>query len=181
MTSTILLSTQMNQKKDFNFLANELIAVVDFVKWSSSFGLDSLQQMEVPARGVRLTSCTSELFALARDNIGWMLAMPEAEGRWLEHLPFEEAFIGYGQELILITKPVDAFEQCCEPIAIGIFISAEMLRAELQGSSLLGFALCDAEGNARRVNRLIPISTPEQHETKKLKPIASSVSKLFSL
>jgi hypothetical protein len=171
----------MNQKKDFKSLANKLISVVDFVKWTSSFGLDSLQQMEIPAHGVRLTACTSELFALTRDDIGWMLTMTESEGRWLENLPLEEAFIGYGQELILITKPIDVFEQTCEPIAIGIFVPAEALRTELQNSSLLGFALCDAQGNARRVNRLIPISTPEQHEAKRLRPNSSAVTKLFSL
>ena len=171
------------EKKDFILASKRLIAAVDFVKWTSTFGEGAIHQMETPVSGVRLAPGLSRLFGIGRDEAGLMLVMHENEGPWLANLPIECAFIGYGDELLITTERFELFDVPFERIALGVFIAAPDLRAEIARQSLVGFGLVSGNEAAsevpKRVNKIVPLYTPERYEQKRLEKRQGSRS-LFS-
>jgi len=146
-------------QKTFVFLSKRLIAIVDFIKWTSTFGEDSIKQIEAPLRGVRLSATLSDLFGFARDEAGLMLVMQAGEAPWLDSLPISAALVGYGNGLILVTEAIDAIDQTIPQIGIEIFVPFEHRKA-LQNESFLGFCLI-RNGHPERAGRIVPIHTPE--------------------
>lgn len=171
----------MEDKKDFSFLAKQLVAVVDFIKWTSSFSADAIRQMETPVSGIRLSPALSSLFALAKDELGWMLTMHENEGSWLADLPLAEAYVGFDDGLILVTEPLTIFDQPFEQLGVQLFIPHAYLREELATNRLLGFGLMHAAtGKVERVNRMIPLYNPTTYETKRRQHVRMPSRGLFS-
>lgn len=155
----------MKDKKDFNFLAKQLTALVDFIKWTSSFSSGTVEQMEIPVTGIRLAPATNDLFGLAMDEQGWMLVMHEQESSWLADLPFSEAYVGFSDGLILVTQEVTIFEQPFPQLGIEIFVPEPFLRDELMKNKLLGFSLIrKATGQLERVNKIIPLYNPATYD-----------------
>lgn len=171
----------MEEKKDFNLLASKLVALVDFIKWTSSFPVGVIQQMEVPLTGIRVSPMATHLFGLARDEIGWMLAMHEREGEWLANLPVESAYIGFDDSLIIVTEPVTMFDEPFPAVGVKVFIPQIALRSELAKHALLGFGILrEATGDVERVNRLVPLYNPASYEQAKIAPTGTEVTALFS-
>ena len=171
------------EKKDFILASKRLIAAVDFLKWTSTFGEGAIHQMETPVSGVRFAPGLSRLFGIGQDAAGLMLVMHETEGSWLAHLPIECAFIGYGDELLIVTERFELFDVPFERITLAVFIASPDLRAEIARHSLFGFGLISgnpAEGETtKRVNKIVPIYTPERYEQERLAKRQGSGS-LFS-
>ncbi|HEY0819548.1 MAG TPA: hypothetical protein VGD46_12265, partial [Rhizobacter sp.] len=92
----------MDTKKTLDSRSDDLVAVVDFLKWLNSCDESGIQQMEQPFPGVRLLPTLSDLFALAQDEAGWMLTMHADEAPWLAHLPLHSAYLGFGDGLTLL-------------------------------------------------------------------------------
>lgn len=171
----------MTDKKDFNFLAKQLTALVDFIKWTSSFSSGTVEQMEVPVTGIRLAPATTHLFGLAMDDHGWMLVMHEQESSWLADLPFSEAYVGFGDGLILVTEEVTIFEQPFPQLGIDIFVPELFMREELMKKNLLGFGLIrKATGQAERVNKIVPLYNPDTYEEARRVKVRKGARGLFS-
>ena len=107
--------------------------------------------------GVRLRPLISDLFAFARDDIGWMLVMDEREAPWMTALPFEALFLGYNDGIIVATKSVSINTEIIETVSIDLFVPRLELLGALASESLFGFGLRRTQGAVERVNRLIPI------------------------
>lgn len=159
------------EEKDFNLASKRLVAMVDFLKWTSTFGEGAIHQMEHPLSGVRFSPGMTRLFGLAEDETGTMLVMHEKEGAWLADLPIQCAFIGYGDELLVVSEAFSLFDVPFERIGIGVLIPSPELRAETAKKTLLGFGLArnqDASETSQeivtRVNRIVPLYTPERYE-----------------
>lgn len=171
----------MKTKTDFYLIANKIISIVDFIKWTSSFGTGAIRQMDTPIAGVKLTAQLNDLFALAHDDIGWMLVLHEREGKWLSQFPFAEAFVGYNEGIILTTCAVTALEQTYEPFGIDVFIPHFDLRNKIEAAPLLGFGLFrESTQLIERVNNLIPVYTREAYEIRRLAKSGDRSSRLFS-
>lgn len=153
------------EKKDFILASKRLVAAVDFIKWTSTFGEGAIRQMETPVSGVKLAPGLSRLFGIARDDAGLMLTMHEKEAPWLESLPLECAFIGFSSdELMIVTERFSLFDVPFERIGLGIFVPSPDLRADIASQSLIGFGLLKEDNTVERVNKIIPIYTPERYE-----------------
>lgn len=156
------------EKKDFNLASKRLVAAVDFIKWTSTFGEGAIRQMETPVSGVRFAPGLSRLFGIAADESGLMLVMQATEGAWLAHLPIECAFIGYGDELLVVTESFQLFDVPFERVGLGIFIPSPEMRRDIESQTLLGFGLLhgnEPEGTrVERVNKIVPLLTPERYE-----------------
>lgn len=171
----------MENKKNFKLLANQLIGLVDFIKWTSSFGTGAIMQMETPLSGITLSPQLVDLFALARDDIGWMLVMHEREGTWLKNLPIDKIFVGYSDGIIVVTDAVNIFDQPFDPIGIDIFIPHIHLRTEIAESLLMGFGLLREESQVvERVNRLVPVYTKGRYEAERIANTGQRHNRLFS-
>lgn len=164
------------EKNKYKFQSQQLVSIVDFVKWTTTLGDSALSQMETPITGFSLSPGISRLFALGKDQSGWCLTMDSSEGGWLTDLPLTAALIGFDDQLILVTEPVKFFEAIeISPLGIGIFIPHLHLRELLmrESNGLLGFALTSANG-PERVNKIIPLYTPETYKqalvSKNIKP-----------
>lgn len=147
----------MENKKNFKLLSEQLVAYVDFLKWTSSFGTGALEQVESPLSGVRLKPLVADLFGFARDNIGWMITMDEREAPWLEHLPFEAMFLGYNDGIVIVTKATTINAEQIAPVSLDLFVPKHELLDALKTETLFGFALQRKTGAIERVNRIIPI------------------------
>lgn len=159
------------QKKDFILSSRRLVAIVDFLKWTSTFGEGAIQQMEAPVSGVRLSTGLSRLFGVGRDDAGPMLVMHEKEGTWLEHLPIASAFIGFDDELLVVTEQFQLVDVPFPRVGLSVVVPTPELRAELAAERLLGFGLLRGEGgtaHVERVNKIVPLLTPERYEQQKL-------------
>lgn len=162
-TCNFWIRANFMEKKDFIIASKRLVAAVDFIKWTSTFGEGSIRQMEAPVSGVRLAPGLSRLFGIAKDDAGIMLTMHEKEAPWLEHLPVECGFVGFGDELLIITEPFNLFDVPFEHVGLGVFIPSPDLRLDIAKQSLIGFGLI-SDGNVKRVNKIIPLYTPERYE-----------------
>lgn len=171
----------MQTKKDFNLISKQVVSIVDFIKWTSSFSTGAICQMDTPVGGVKLTAQLNDLFALARDDIGWMLVLHEREGHWFSQFPFAEAFVGYNEGIILATCAVTALEQTYEPFGIDVFIPDLDLRNRIEAASLIGFGLFrEPTQLVERVNNLIPVYTREAYEIRRIAKSSERSSRLFS-
>lgn len=170
-----------HMKKDFNLLAKKLTAIVDFIKWTSSFSHGTISQMEMPISGIRLSPSTLSLFGLAYDDLGWMLVMHEKEASWLADLPIGAAYVGFDDSLIIRTDEITIFDQRFEPCAISMFIPEVVMRTELASHNLLGFGLLRAGTNTvERVNKLVPLQNPHTYATAHTAEQRKPVRGLFS-
>lgn len=171
------------EKKDFILASKRLVAAVDFIKWTSTFGEGAIRQMETPVSGVRLAPGLSRLFGIAQDDAGFMLVMREREGPWLAHLPIECAFIGYGDELLVVTERFQLIDVPFDRLALGVFAASPVLRADLARQSLLGFGLIreneETGQTIERINKIVPLYTPERYEQQRTEKRQNSGS-LFS-
>lgn len=168
------------EKKDFNIASRRLISLVDFIKWTSTFGEGAIQQMETPVSGVRLSPALSRLFGIASDDSGWMLTMREEEGGWLRDLPVACAFVGFSDELLIVTEEFNLLDTPFPRVGVGVFVPDPQFRAAIAEQSLLGFGLIRCEGEAvtvQRVNKIVPLYTPERYESARIE----NVGKLRSL
>ncbi|CAE6793614.1 hypothetical protein R70006_04965 [Paraburkholderia domus] len=136
--------------------------MVDFIKWTSTFGEDAIKQMETPLTGVRLTASMLPLFGVAIDDMKPMLAMHENEAPWLAHLPIQMALIGYGDGVILVTDAFTLFETSFPAIGIEVFVPYEH-RETFEQTRLMGLCHVSARG-VKPVNRIFPVFTPERYE-----------------
>jgi hypothetical protein len=152
----------MEAKNKSVSLSERILAVVDFVKWTSTFGEDSIKQMETPLRGVRLTAAMLPLFGLVTTDIQPMLAMHENEAPWLAHLPIQMALIGFGDGLILVTESFTLFEVSFPAIGIEVFVPHER-RAAFEAATLLGLCHKTSRG-LRPINRIVPVFNPERYD-----------------
>jgi hypothetical protein len=155
----------MGTQKDFVFLSRKLIAYVDFLKWTSTFGEGSIRQIEEPMRGFQLSASLLDLFGFARDDTGLMVTMEAAEAPWLEHLPFSAAVYGYDgrTSLLLVTSETPMMDLTIPSTGMEIFVPLTRLQ-ELQGETLIGFCLV-RKGVPQRVGRIIRLYTPETFST----------------
>jgi hypothetical protein len=175
----------MDTKKTLISRARELLAIVDFAKWIDSCDASGAKQMEYPFSGVALDASLSDLFALAHDNVGWMLAMHAKEGQWLAHLPLHSAYLGFGEGLVLVTDAFTMLEEEVPAIAVQIFVPKVSLVELLGAQTLLGFGLgTDVPGEAapavQRVNRLVPLYTPERYEAERRVTTPVTSRRLFA-
>lgn len=171
------------RKNDFKTLAEKLISIVDFIKWTSTFGEGFIDQIEVPISGVRFKPALSNLFGVARDEAGWMLTMYEDEGPWLQNFPFGQAFVGFDDELLLVSGNFELMEVPFQQIGISIFIPREAIRDLLVKESTLGFGLVserDGKAVVRRVNRIIPLYDPERYEAERTRCAISKRGNVFA-
>lgn len=149
----------MSSQNNFVFLSKRILATVDFLKWTSTFGDDGIAQIEEPMRGVRLSPALSDLFGFARDDTGVMLTMDAREAPWLADLPVAAVLTGYGTNILLITEAFDAIGTAFPAIGIEIYVPLER-QADLAGETLFGFCLIK-DGVPERVGRIVPVYTPE--------------------
>jgi len=171
----------MEDKIKFKLLSKKLVSLVDFIKWTSSFSRGTIHQMETPISGIRLDPTMLSLFALAKDEIGWMFVMHEDEAPWLENLPLSMAFIGFSDGIILVTDSITLFDQPFEPFGIDVLIPQPFLRDELRSQNLLGFGLKRKETNqVERINRVVPLYNPESYELLRTAAISQQTRGLFS-
>lgn len=175
----------MDTKKKFDLLALQLQATVDFLKWIGSCDSGGIRQMEVPYAGVALSPALSDLFALARDEVGWMLVMRADEGGWLAQLPLHSAYLGYGDGLLLVTESFEVLEQVVPQVAIEIFMPKLELGQLLATQTLLGFGLDvtpahegDPAPAVARVNKVIPLYTKARYETQRRETVTGT-ARLF--
>ncbi|CAJ6618166.1 Uncharacterised protein [Burkholderia pseudomallei] len=152
----------MESEKRSIFVSDRIIATVDFIKWTSTFGEDAIKQMETPVSGVRLTSGLLHLFGMVRGEHFPMLAMHETEAPWLAHLPIQMALVGYGDGVILVTAEHTVFEQTFPSIGVDIFVPHEH-RNEFETARMMGFCHATKSG-LFAVNKAIPVYTRERYE-----------------
>lgn len=170
----------MTEKKDFNSQSKQLVSIVDFIKWTSTFGEGAIRQMETPFSGVRLSAAVTGFFGMARDDAGLMLVMSTREGAWLRDLPIECAFIGFDDELLIATQPVDILGIGFQRVGIGVFVPTPQQRADIASNTLIGFGLLhEQDGAVERVNKIIHLYTPERYDAQRLAHPGDSRS-LFS-
>lgn len=169
------------QKNEFNSLAEKLVSVVDFIKWTSSFGEGFIRQTEVPLPGVRLMPALSNLFGVARDDAGWMLTMHEGEGKWLRNFPFSAAFVGFDDELLLVSGDFTLLDVPFQQIGVSIFIPDPAVRESLAKDEVLGFGLVVSGDTSEieRVNRIVPMYDPKRYESAKVANLINRPSGLF--
>ena len=179
ITRIIWIRSHFMKKKDFILASSRLVAAVDFIKWTSTFGEGAIRQMETPVSGVRLAPGLSRLFGIAHDDAGIMLTMHEKEAPWLEHLPVECAFIGFSDELLIVTEWFSLFDVPFERVGLGVFVPSPDLRADIATQHLIGFGLIREENVVERVNKIIPIYTPERYEQQRSETRQNN-SSLFS-
>ncbi|MEX3555979.1 MAG: hypothetical protein VB131_05105 [Burkholderia gladioli] len=161
------------------FVSDQIIATVDFIKWTSTFGEDAIKQMETPVSGVRLTSALLHLFGLVRGEHFPMLAMHEAEAPWLAHLPIQMALVGYGDGVILVTAEHTVFEQSFPSIGVDIFVPHEY-RNEFAAARMMGFCHATRSGPTP-INKAIPVYTRERYEReRRTLPRGAVETSLFS-
>ena len=151
----------MRTEKKSVFESNRILSLVDFIKWTSTFGQDALKQTEVPMRGVRLTAAMWPLFGVAVDDNHPMLAMHQDEAPWLVHLPIQMALIGYGDGLILVTDAFTLFDQDFPGIGIDLYLPYEH-RDKFAQATLLGFCHVSDRG-IKPINRVVQMFTPERY------------------
>ncbi|MBN3729531.1 hypothetical protein [Burkholderia sp. Tr-20390] len=152
----------MEAKKKSVFVSDRIIATVDFIKWTSTFGEDAIKQMETPLTGVRLTAALVHLFGMVRGEHYPMLAMHQVEAPWLAHLPIQMALAGYGDGVILITEAHTVFDQSFPSIGIDIFVPHEY-RNEFMTARMMG--LCHASDTGLSpINKAFPVYTRERYE-----------------
>ncbi|MCA8198535.1 hypothetical protein [Burkholderia vietnamiensis] len=151
----------MESQKDFVFLSKRIIACVDFLKWTSTFGEGTIGQVEEPMRGMQISPAMSDLFGFARDEVGLMLAMDASEAPWLEDLPVSAAIHGYDRRpnLLLVTEATPVMDLELPQMGIEIYVPLSRQPA-LETESLLGFCLV-RNGAPERVGRIVPLHTPE--------------------
>ncbi|WP_454727718.1 MULTISPECIES: hypothetical protein [Cupriavidus] len=176
---------QMDTKKTLNLCSHELLAVVDFVKWIDACDSSAAKQMEHPFAGVALAATHSELFALVRDEIGWMLAMHPQEGPWLTHLPWHSAYMGFGEGLVLLTEPFELMDETVPQIALQVFVPEVALVELLNAQTLLGFGHATPtpaadDYHVTRVNRLIPLFTKARYEAERRTAVPATAQRLFA-
>lgn len=177
----MIILLAMEEKKKFKLSSEQLISFVDFLKWTSSFSGDLIRQMESPLPGVAFAPALSDLFALAKDDVGWMLVMHEKEGHWLANLPVAHAFVGYGQGLVLATEEVTLLEQPFLPVGIDCFIPHQYLVDELKLHNLIGFGLMrEASNTVERVNRVVTLYTPERYDAARVNSARTRSTSLFA-
>lgn len=153
--------------------------MVDFIKWTSSFGEDAIKQMEAPLRGVRLMPSLSPLFGIAFDDMQPMIAMHADEAPWLAHLPMQMALTGYGDALILVTEEFSIFDQAFPSIGIEIYIPFQH-REALASAPLLGFGHVHA-GTVQPVNRIVPVYSRQRYESeRRAAPRSAQETSLFT-
>lgn len=169
------------EKKDFILASAKLVAAVDFIKWTSTFGEGVIRQMENPVSGVKLSPGLSRLFGIASDDAGIMLVMHAKEAPWLENLPIECAFIGFDDELLIVTEKFSLFDIPVERVGLGVFVPSPDLRADIAKQNLIGFGLIEDDGQetVRRINKIVPLFTPESYEQQRAESKQSTGS-LFS-
>jgi hypothetical protein len=150
----------MGTEKDFVFASRELIANVDFLKWTSTLGEEGIRAIETPMRGIRISPAYTELFGFARDELGVMLAMDAREAPWLEHLSIAAALHGYDDRssLLLMTKETVIMDTAIPPIAIEIHVPLAR-QDDIAHEKLLGFCLLRHD-QPTRVGRIVPLHTP---------------------
>jgi len=148
---------------DLKAQATTLIACVDFIKWTSSFGDGLFSQEDFPLPAIALAPSLSNLFGLAKDEAGTMLVMPGAEATWLENLPIESAYIGFNDSLILACAQTVLLDTKLPKFALSIFIPKKSQRQELSELVLLGFGISDQDGQVRRVNKIVPLLSPGRY------------------
>lgn len=154
----------MNTNKYFFLQSVALVSIIDFIKWTSTFGEGMITQIETPLSGVRLSPGLSHLFAFGRDDIGWMLVMDEKEGAWLESFPIASILIGASDGITIISDSYTMLEQEIEGIGIDIFIPQIDLREQLERETLMGFGLKRVKtGLIERVNKIAPIMTVKKY------------------
>ena len=171
------------QKNDFDSFAEKLVSVVDFIKWTSSFGDIFFEQLEVPLPGVRLKPSLSNLFGVARDDAGWMLTLHEKEGAWLPNFPMSAAVVAFDDELLLVSERFDLLDVSFQQIGISLFIPKEAIRTILSGEGLLGFGLLSGEGETlavQRVNRIVPLYSPDRYNSARINFAKNRPAGLFS-
>ncbi len=156
----------MRTEKKSVFEANRIISIVDFIKWTSTFGVDALKQTEVPLRGVRFTAAMWPLFGVAMDDDQPMLTMHQDEAPWLAHLPIQMALVGFGEGdgLILVTEEFTLFDQPFPSTAIDLYLPYE--HRKTFNTPLLGFCHLSAQG-IKPINRMVPVFTPERYENER--------------
>jgi hypothetical protein len=154
----------MRTENNFLFTSRQIIASVDFLKWTSTFGEGSIRQIETPVRGVQFSPALTDLFGFARDDLGLMLAMDAREGAWLEHLPVAAALHGYDgrSSLLLMTGETEVMDMTLPPTGIEIYVPLQREK-ELTGETLLGFCLVQ-KGTPKRVGRMVRLYTPATWE-----------------
>lgn len=164
------------EKKDFNIASRHLMSIVDFIKWTSTFGEGAIQQMETPVSGVRLSPALSRLFGIASDDSGWMLTMREEEGGWLRDLPIACGFIGFSDELLIVTEEFNLLDTPFSRVGIGVFVPDPQFRAAIAEQPLIGFGLIQGDGKmttVRRVNKIVPMYTPERYEGARIENVGA--------
>ncbi|WP_334043697.1 hypothetical protein [Burkholderia ambifaria] len=169
----------MEAEKRSVFISDRIIATVDFIKWTSTFGEDAIKQMETPVSGVRLTSALLHLFGMVRGEHFPMLTMQESEAPWLAHLPMQMALVGYGDGVILVTAEHTIFEQPFPSIGVDIFIPHEY-RNEFAAARMMGFCHVTQSGPTP-INKAIPVYTRERYEReRRTLPRGAVETSLFS-
>ncbi|TKC90144.1 hypothetical protein FAZ69_08320 [Trinickia terrae] len=172
----------MENKQNFVFESNRLIACVDFLKWTSTLGDAGIRAIETPMRGVQISPAHTDLFGFARDDLGLMLAMDAREAPWLEHLPIAAALHGYDDRssLLLMTEGLTVMDTLIPQIAIEIHVPLARC-GDLARETLLGFCLV-RQGKPVRVGRIVPLHIPEtwQQRRASMANRPSSASRFFA-
>ncbi|KVV07306.1 hypothetical protein [Burkholderia ubonensis] len=169
----------MEAKNKSVFVSDRIIATVDFIKWTSTFGEDAIKQMETPVSGVRLTAALLHLFGMVRGEHFPMLAMHETEAPWLAHLPIQMALAGYGDGIILVTESHTVFDQPFPSIGIDIFVPHEY-RNDFTRTRMMGLCHVNHSGPSP-VNKTFPVYTRERYEReRRTLPRGAVETSLFS-
>lgn len=139
-----------------------MIGTIDLLHWFTSLPDGAVQQMLRPMQGVKVSSAASGLFGLDKDDAGLMLISSAKEAPWLESQPFVRAFVGFDDQLILITTELNLFDTPINETAVGLCVPDVSQRARLASATQLGFGLVDVRGAVRRVGTIIPVFTPDR-------------------
>jgi len=139
--------------------ARQLIAYMNFMRWSANFRRDEVINHPQHSQVVLLSPMQSARFSYAMDHDTAILGVQNFEAAWAAAMPFDAAYVS--DRLYLRVKSVSILSGQMPDLTIGIYFNDRRKLAEIAKASFLQLMRVEAQdGLITSVGRAMGLGVP---------------------
>jgi hypothetical protein len=137
--------------------AQKIIGITQLMRFLQTLPTSHYATVKTPTTGALLSHEIAEMFSLAHDNMGYMLAMPAFKPNWASNIPVES--ITLDETNLVLSILTEKFEQAPHQVMPAIVIQLKVHHTivdDLKDVMTMGFAIIE-NGSITRTNKIFPL------------------------
>jgi hypothetical protein len=137
--------------------AQKIIGITQLMRFIQTLPTSHYATVKTPVVGALLSHEIAEMFALAHDDMGFMLAMPAFKPNWAANIPVESLTLD--ENNLVLSILTEQFEQAPHQVMPAVVVQFKvhhLIIDDLKDAMTIGFAVIE-NGSITRTNKIFPL------------------------